>query len=316
MKMRKIFSYLLGLIYVVVISFFTLLNSSVLAAPVIPDDEIWLLVRGDDIGFCHGANLAFEESYKHGILTSAEVMVPPPWFNEAAKILNENPGLDVGVHLTLTSEWLIYRWGPVIPVNETGPGFVDEEGYFYYRTSPNHQYDKIFDSPYSFLESNPKLDEVERELRAQIELAMKKIPNITHVSCHMGAARATPELRELVGKLAYEYGLIPDWEFRECMQSTGNIFSVPPEEKESVLVSILENLEPGLWYFTCHPCLNTPETQAITSPAGDPDIRMALHRDAVAKAIISERVKQIIKEKNIKLVNHRDLIEYGLIKRN
>ncbi len=316
MKVRNIFSYLLVLIFVLVLCLVILLNSGVQAAPMIPNDEIWLLVRGDDIGFCHGANLAFEESYKNGILTSAEVMVPPPWFNEAVKILNENPGLDVGIHLTLTSEWLIYRWGPVVPVNDIGPSFVDEDGYFYYRTGPNPQLDKIFDSPYSFLESNPRLDEVERELRAQIELAMKKIPHITHVSCHMGAARATPELRELVRKLACEYGLIPDWEFRECMQSAGNIFSVQPEEKESVLVSILEKLEPGLWYFTCHPCLNTPETRAITSPAGDPDIRMAIHRDAVTKALISERVKQIIKKRDIKLVSHRDLIEGGLIKKN
>ncbi len=314
MKFRCILRYLLTLFFALVLFSVSFLNGVIHAAVEIPDDEIWIIIRGDDIGFCHGANLAFEECYNNGILTSAEIMVPPPWFNEAVKILNENPELDVGIHLTLTSEWLLYRWGPVASLTDNPPSFVDEEGYFYYRERPTPEFDEIFEYPYSFLGSNLKLDEVERELRAQIELAIKKIPHVSHVSCHMGAAVATPELKELVGKLAREYGLIPDWEFRDRMNIAVDYFFVPPEEKESVLVSVLQNIEPGLWYFTCHPGLNTPEMRAITSPAGDPDIRMSIYREAVTKALTSEKVKQIIKDRNIKLVSHRDLIEAGFFK--
>ena len=72
--------------------------------------DIKLLVRGDDIGSSHNANLACIESYKNGIVRSVEIMVPCSWFEEAVIMLNENPGLDVGIHLTLTSEWDNYKW--------------------------------------------------------------------------------------------------------------------------------------------------------------------------------------------------------------
>lgn len=309
MVKRKLLIFFLARV-LVVLGLSVFLNRDLSAAVKIPEGEIWLIVRGDDIGFSHGANLAFEECYKNGILTSAEIMVPPPWFNEAVKILNENPGLEVGVHLDLTCEWLLYRWGPVAHFTIT-PSFIDEDGYFYYRTDTNSNYDKIFESPYSFLEVNPKLNEVEKELRAQIEMSMEKIPRINHLSCHMGTAMATPELEELVGRLAEEYGLVPDWKFRD---NNLNIFFVPPEEKEDSLASILKSLEPGLWYLVIHPGMDTPEMRAIYNNTGDPDKRMSIYRAAVTKALISKRIKRIIKERGIKLVTHQDVIDKGLLK--
>ena len=153
------------------------------------DDAIRLIVRADDIGSSQAANIACIRSYQDGIVRSVEVMVTAPWFNGAAKMLRENPKLDVGVHLTLTSEWENCKWGPLT----MAPSLVDEQGHFYPTTSqrqgapPNT----------GFLQAKPKLDEVERELRAQIELAKKTLPNVTHLSCHMGTASCTPELRAI-----------------------------------------------------------------------------------------------------------------------
>lgn len=287
-----------------------LIQGSLFAKVAIPEGEILLIVRGDDIGFSHGANMAFKKAFDNGILTSAELMVPPPWFDEAVKILKERPNLDVGIHLTLTCEWMNYRWGPVGPKTDSTPGFIDREGNFYYRTAPSPYYDKIFTRPYSFLGSHPKLSEVEKELRAQIELAMKKIPYISHISCHMGAASVTPQLKSLVEELSMEYGLVPDWKFEDNSLS---IFSVPLEKKVDSLASILKNLTPGFWYLVVHPGLDTPEMRAISSPTGDPDKRMAQHRAEVTEALTSERIKKIIEERNIKLVNHKDLIKAGIL---
>ncbi len=162
-------------------------------------ESIRLIVRGDDIGSSHTANVACIRCCKEGIVTSLEVMVAAPWFNEATKMLNENPRIDVGVHLTLTSEWENIKWGPLTEA----PSLVDQQGHFYPMTSQRDD----FPPGTGFLQADPKLEEVERELRAQIELALKKLPNVTHLSCHMGTASCTPQLRVLVSKLAEEYRL-------------------------------------------------------------------------------------------------------------
>ncbi len=173
-----------------------LLGSVVLAGE---DDAIRLIVRGDDIGSSHAANVACVRCCREGVVRSLEVMVSAPWFNEAAKMLSENPQIDVGVHLTLTSEWENVKWGPLTEA----PSLVDKQGHFYPMTSQRSD----FPPNTGFLQANPNLEEVERELRAQIELALEKLPNVTHLSCHMGTASCTPQLRELVNKLAQEYRL-------------------------------------------------------------------------------------------------------------
>ncbi len=149
--------------------------------------EIRLIVRGDDIGSSHAANVACIRSYREGIMRSVEVMTPCPWFNEAAKMLNANPGLDVGVHLTLTSEWENIKWGPLTHA----PSLVDGQGNFYPMVWPN----KNIGPNCSIREANPKIAEVERELRAQIELALEKIKNVSHLTGHMGFAGASPEIK-------------------------------------------------------------------------------------------------------------------------
>lgn len=259
------------------------------------EGKIRLIVRGDDIGSCHAANVACIKSYREGIVRSVEVMVPAPWFNEAVKMLNENPGLDVGVHLDLTAEWEDYKWGPITKA----PSLVDAQGYFF----PTTRQRKDFPPNTGFLDAQPKTEEVEKELRAQIELAVKKIPQVSHLSCHMGTPRATPELRAVVDKLAKEYTLPVS--LPEAKRPPGRFggSGKTPQEMENDLVELLEKLKPGLWLIVEHPGLDTPEMRAI-GHKGYRDV--AAHRVGVTHAFTSEKVKRVVQRRNIELISYAD----------
>jgi hypothetical protein len=155
-----------------------------------PDARV-LVVHVDDVGMCHGANVAFLELARSGGVTCGSVMVPCPWFREIADAATEDATLDLGVHLTLTSEWPQYRWGPVSTVSRSS-GLIDEQGYF----------------PRNCLELRSRLvpEAAEAELRAQIERALGAGIDVTHLDTHMGAA-ALPELVDLYLRLGREYRL-------------------------------------------------------------------------------------------------------------
>jgi len=141
------------------------------------ENEISLLIRADDIGSFHAANVACIESYQNGIARSVELMAPCAWFPEAVKMLAENPGYDVGIHLTLTSEWSSVKWRPLTHC----PSLVDKDGYFFQMVWKNDN----FPPNSSISEANWKIEEVEQELHAQIEVSMKYVPQIWHLSNHM-----------------------------------------------------------------------------------------------------------------------------------
>jgi len=256
---------------------------------------IRLLVRGDDIGSSHAANVACIQCYRDGIVRSVEVMVSAPWFNEAVSMLCENPGLDVGVHLTLTSEWENLKWGPVTEA----PSLVDDRGHFYPMTSQRSG----FPANTGFLQAGAKLDEAETELRAQIELALDRLPNVTHLSCHMGTASATPELRTLVEKLAVEYRLPLGAEGAQRAGRFGGK-DTTAEQKEENLIRILEDLKSGLWIIVEHPGLDTPEMRAIGHRGYE---NVAADRQGVTQAFTSSRVKEVIRRRGIRLVSYSDL---------
>ncbi|NOY36209.1 MAG: ChbG/HpnK family deacetylase [Chlorobi bacterium] len=255
-----------------------------------PESEIYLIVRGDDMGFCHATNVACIRSFRKGIIRSVEVMVPAPWFLDAAEMLKENPGLDVGVHLTLTSEWKNYKWRPV-----TGaPGLQDADGYF-------------FPTVQALQQAIPDPDIVEKELRAQIKMAMKHIPNLTHLSDHMGASSCRPEYKEIVNKLSREYNLPV---ILENAHEEIGFWDTPADKKEAFLYKTINNLMPGLWIIYCHPGLDTPETQGIISASQHPsDVFMAEYRAAVTKAVTSDRIKTLINQKGIHLVSYGTMIK-------
>jgi len=255
-----------------------------------------LIVRGDDMGFSHSANEALIKCQKDGIQTSIEVLVPSPWFPEAVRMLRENPGIDVGIHLTLTSEWDNLKWRPVSHC----PSITDEDGYLYPFIWPNKNYPGG-----ALLEKPWKIEDIEKELRAQIELAIRKIPRISHISGHMGCTGINDEVSALVKQLAREYSI--DIDVRE-LGVTGVTYDGPKgtsEEKISSFIRMLQKLKPGETYmFVDHPGLNTPELQSISHIGYE---TVAVDRQGVTDTWTDPGVKSAIRELGIQLISYADL---------
>jgi hypothetical protein len=266
------------------------------ADPKTPSGETRLVVRADDMGACQAINEACVIAHRDGIVKSVEVIVPGPWFLDAVRLLKENPTLDVGVHLCLTSEWERVKWRPLTH----SPSLTDADGYFYPMT---HQRPD-FPPGTAFVAAGPKLDEVERELRAQIETALRRLPGrVTHVSAHMGAATATPPLRVLTEKLAAEYKLRT--EAAAGLKRAGPMgSSKAPQEREAALVAVLEKLTPGQWMLLEHPALDTPEMRAVGHNGYE---NVAEDRAAVTRAFTSEKVKAVIRERGIKVISYAEV---------
>jgi chitin disaccharide deacetylase len=255
-----------------------------------------LIVRGDDMGYAHAGNVALIKAYKEGIQTSIEVIVPSPWFPEAAKLLKENPGADVGIHLAITSEWDNVKWRPVSDC----PSLKDPDGYFYPMIWPNKNYPGL-----AVKDNAWKLEDIEKEFRAQIELALKKIPQISHISSHMGCSRIDESVAAMTKKLAREYNIDID---TEALGVKGIGYDGPHktlEEKKKSFIKMLDKLEAGVTYlFVDHPGIDSPELQAIHH-IGYEDV--AADRQGVTSLWTDNEVKNVIKKKGIQLVSYKDL---------
>lgn len=258
-----------------------------------------LIVRGDDMGYSHAGNEAILKCYKEGVEKSIEVLVPSPWFPEAVELLKQIPDADIGIHLALTSEWDNIKWRPV----SYCPSLCDADGYFYPMVRPNKNYPKR-----SVVENNWNLADVEKEFRAQIELAMKKIPRISHFSGHMGCTSLTDDVKELVKKLAREYRI----KHHDMSLSESGVTYVgylgahkTSEEKLQSFLKMLESLEAGKTYlFVDHPGLDTPEVRAIHHIGYE---NVAEDRQGVTDVWTNPRVKQFIKDKGIQLIGYNQL---------
>jgi chitin disaccharide deacetylase len=259
-----------------------------------------LLIRCDDIGMSHSVNLAAKELIETGLVFSASVMFPCAWYQEGVDILKDYPGITVGIHLTLNAEWKNYRWGPVAGRDKV-PSLVDENGYF-------------FPSRASFFANNPKLDEVEIELRSQIERALHSGLKISYVDYHMGTAVDNLEMRKIVEKLANEYGLGISRYFGEI--DIKNMYSDPIESKKDSLYYTLSNLEGAkINLLVCHIGKDNDELRAMIDMNSFGLGGMSKHRNAELNALIAAKRENIFETKNIRLINYEYLIkEVGLNK--
>lgn len=255
-----------------------------------------LIVRGDDIGFTQSANEAIIRCSLEGIQTSVEIMPTTPWFPQAAALLKAHPQIDVGIHLTLTSEWDNLKWGPLTHA----PSLVDENGYFYPFIWPNNNY------PGQHLKDKPwKLEEVEREFRAQIEKVLKHLPWASHLSAHMGCTGLSEEVQALTQRLANEYKLNIDLKAKG-VQGVG--YQGPKRtsaEKKAAFMAMLKSLESGKTYlFVDHPALDTPEVRNVHH-IGYTDV--AEDRQGVTDTWTDPDVKALIRELGIQLIAYKDL---------
>jgi hypothetical protein len=258
--------------------------------------EIRLIVKGDDMAAGHGINMATIDAYRRGVLTTANVIVPGPWFPEAVRLLNENPGLDVGVHLALTSEWDNVKWRPLT----AALSLVDQDGYFFPMVHPRSG----FPAGRSLKEAAWRLDEIERELKAQLVTAKRHLPQATYVWNHMGFPSLAPEVKALVARLTREAGLVEPEDLG--VQWVGPVYEGLDSGavKASKLAAKLESLGPGLWLHIDHAATDDPEIRAFGHPGYE---AVAADRSAVLEAWTSPQVREVIGRRGIRLTSYRDL---------
>jgi predicted glycoside hydrolase/deacetylase ChbG (UPF0249 family) len=255
-----------------------------------------LIVRGDDMGYSHSGNEAIIKCFRDGIETSIEVIVPSPWFPEAVKMLEQNPEADVGIHLAITSEWDNIKWRPLTAC----PSLQDADGYFYPMIRPNNNYpgNAIMDRPL-------QIAEIEREFRAQIELALRKIPRISHLSGHMGCTNMNEAVKEMTARLAREYGIDIDPLALGVRSARYDGPHETREEKIESFIRMLSKLQAGQTYlFVDHPGMESPELRAIHH-TGYEDV--AADRQGVTDLWTSEQVKAAIRQYNVELISYADL---------
>ena len=262
-----------------------------------------LLIRLDDIGMNHSVNIAAEEFAKTGAPVSVSLQFACPWYLEAVRILKKYPNITIGVHLTLTNEWRDYRWGPVLGPGAV-PSLVDSLGYFYQSTR-------------AFGKSGYQLSDVEKELSAQIERALKSGLKITYIDPHMGVALSTPELRALTEKLAHKYHLAisPLSTVTYFHETYKEMWGEPIATKKSALLAYVSNLNP-----------NRPNLLVIhaATPGGEMDALFdmnssmmndkngkplsSLHRQTELNAILSPEFKAMEGKKFV-LTNYAELLK-------
>lgn len=225
-----------------------------------PPEKRLLIVNCDDVGMCHAVNQAVLPAFEAGLVQSCTAMVPVPSFAEFVAIKQANPHVHCGVHLTATSEWENYRWGPVSD-RERVPSLLDEQGYFY-------------KSEQDFFE-RAKPDEAKIEFRAQIEKAIQSGLNPTHLDSHMGAYHFDEDLFAVAQALAEEFDLTLRIGYpprQLAMRKAGWIvvdrlwfdtYEVPLEQRENYYLELFRLLKPGVTELVIHCAVESEELDAI-----------------------------------------------------
>ena len=276
-----------------------------------PRDAKLLILHADDLGVAHSENAASFAALEKGGINSASIMMTTPWVTETAEYQKRNPNADFGLHLVLTAEWATYRWGGVAP-NDKTQSLHDPDG-----TMPREV---------RTVATRAKVDEVERELRAQIDRAYAMGLKPTHVDSHMGALFSTPELFATYVKVARSYklpflafigamnpaarsALQPNDIFPDTVFDAGN---TSKEGWKQFYLDAIKNLKPGLTEILVHLGHDDAELQAITvnhEPYG------AAWRQRDYDAVTSPEFKQALIDNKVVLVTWRDIQKamYGTV---
>lgn len=282
------------------------------------DTDRAIIFHADDIGMCQGSLSAYDDLLSFGLLSSAATIVPGPWFPGFGMYYRNHPEkgkLDIGVHLTLTSEWERLRWGP-ISTRDPASGLMDEDGYFYNNTADVH--------------AHAEMGTVKQELKAQIDRALAAGIDITHIDTHM-FSNFHPNLLPLYLELGWQYQvpafvvrwsanqLVADGYDAEEAESLAKliqqaeademplmdyVYMMPLEPLENRFEHarrVLAELPTGISYFLIHPVTDSPELRAM---APDWEARVADR-----ELFINEMWLQEVEASGVHVIGWRDLRE-------
>ncbi len=271
------------------------------------------IIHTDDIGMCQASVQAYIDLCENGTISSGAIMMPCPWAATAAEYCRTHPGVDMGVHATLTAEWDLYRWRPLSTVDPTS-GLVDEDGFFW-RSSKETQ-------------DNGDPDAAMVELQTQVRKALEWGVDATHVDTHMGTV-AHPKFIPAYVQTAMQnrlpvmvprgdaavyqrIGLDPDSAamfaaFTAQLEEQGlplldNLVGMPlekPDGQLEIFKKLFSELPVGVTHFIIHPSVDTPELRAIC-----PDWRS---RVGNYETFMSKELKDFVKNSGVQIIGYRDL---------
>jgi len=272
-----------------------------------PKDAKLVIIHADDLGVSHSENAASIAAMEKGSVSSASIMVPCPWFPEIAAYAQSHPAADLGLHITLTSEWKYYRWGPVT-AKEKVPGLVNKNGFLY------SSVDSVYQSA--------SAAEVEEEIRNQVIRSKQFGVDPTHLDAHMGTALQKLDYLKAYLKIGHEFRIpvfiprILETPLKVKFDSIVSdrdvlvdyILSASPEDMKTGFANFytngLKNLKPGLTYLIIHTAYDNDEMRAVT--IDHPDWGAAW-RQQDFNFFSSPECKKVLKDKNIYVITWKEI---------
>ena len=271
-------------------------------------DTKLLIIHADDLGVSQSENEASIYAMEKGSVSSGSIMVPCPWMGNMAAYARSHPNADLGLHLTLTSEWEQYKWPAVTPVNEAG-SLVNKNGFLY----------SAIDSLYM----HANINEVEKEIRAQVERAKQFGIDPTHFDAHMGCMFGTAAYIKLLIKLSREYK-VPVLLNKDAFKMmynidittytndkdvlTDRVFMAQPNDFKTGMASYYTNsikaIQPGLNCILLHAAYENNEMNAVT--VNHPDYGAAW-RQADFNFFTSKECSDLIKQQKIKVITWKEI---------
>lgn len=270
-----------------------------------PPDSKLLIIHADDLAVAHSEDVASFDALDKHAASSASVMVPCPWLTEVAAYAKAHPDADLGLHLTVTSEWKTYRWGPVASRDKV-PSLYDSDGYLWADNDPATKHIKA--------------EETEAEIRAQIEKAIAMGIHPTHLDSHMGEFFERPDLFAVYLKVAHEYklpflaALEPNTPKQLSSQLTpddivlDNVVMAYPNiaavNWKNFYFDTVKNLKPGITELIVHLAHDDAEMRAIT--VDHPDYGAAW-RQRDYDVITSPEFREALSDNHVILVRWSDI---------
>lgn len=268
-----------------------------------PADSKLLIIHADDLGLSHSENMASIYAIEKGVVNSASIMMPTPWVSEAIAYAKVHPDThDFGLHLVLSSEWKYYKWGPVSSKNKV-PSLIDQYGNFHEACN-----------------MDLNLNEVERELKAQVDQAYAMGLEPTHLDSHMTCLFQTQKLVETYLKIGQLYNLpvlilnqflTPDLKDKyDVKVIVDDLFLISPRDyangPEAYYINTIKNLKPGLSLLPIHTAYDNEEMKGMN--IDHPDWGNAW-RQKDFDFFTSKACKELLEKEKIKLITWRQIKE-------